>query len=49
MEPYIRGAVIPLRDNIPDCMGDINSGVKELKDALYYLNSLEIKLKVLIG
>eukprot|EP00268_Persea_americana_P027530 TRINITY_DN26885_c0_g1_i5.p1 TRINITY_DN26885_c0_g1~~TRINITY_DN26885_c0_g1_i5.p1 ORF type:complete len:246 (-),score=56.69 TRINITY_DN26885_c0_g1_i5:887-1624(-) len=45
VEPYIRGAVIPLKDNIPDRMGDINSAVKELKDALYDLNSLEIKLK----
>ncbi|XP_058089893.1 uncharacterized protein LOC131236616 isoform X2 [Magnolia sinica] len=45
MEPYLRGVVIPLQDNIPDSPIKINSTVMELSEALYSLNSLQIKLK----
>lgn len=45
VEPYLRGLVIPLQDNVPDCQSKINSAVTELKDTIYNLRSLEIKLK----
>ncbi|KAL5993146.1 hypothetical protein ACLOJK_014068 [Asimina triloba] len=45
-EPYLRGLVLPLQDNVPDIQNEINSMVVELSDAVYSLSSLQIKLKV---
>ncbi|PIN11411.1 hypothetical protein CDL12_15980 [Handroanthus impetiginosus] len=44
-QPYLRGEVTPLQDNVSQKMTEINSKVLELKEALHNLNSLEIKLK----
>lgn len=44
-EPYLKGMVLPLQDNVPEDLSNIDSKVLELKKALYSLNSLEIKLK----
>ncbi|XP_059590616.1 uncharacterized protein LOC100244294 isoform X3 [Vitis vinifera] len=44
-DPYLKGIVIPMQDNIFECESEISSKVSELKEALYSLNSLEIKLK----
>lgn len=44
-DPYLKGIVIPMQDNISECESEISSKVSELKEALYSLNSLEIKLK----
>lgn len=44
-DPYLKGIVIPMQDNISECVSEISSKVSELKEALYSLNSLEIKLK----
>ncbi|KAJ9675924.1 hypothetical protein PVL29_024746 [Vitis rotundifolia] len=45
VDPYLKGIVIPMQDNISECVSEISSKVLELKEALYSLNSLEIKLK----
>ncbi|XP_077231589.1 ATP-dependent protease La (LON) domain protein isoform X6 [Tasmannia lanceolata] len=45
MEPYLRGIVIPIRDQIPECLSKINSRVMKLKEDLYNLHSLQIKLR----
>ncbi|XP_074378763.1 uncharacterized protein LOC141720320 isoform X1 [Apium graveolens] len=44
-EPYLKGMVLPLQDNVPEDLSNIDSKVLELKKTLYSLNSLEIKLK----
>ncbi|WOH00515.1 hypothetical protein DCAR_0519880 [Daucus carota subsp. sativus] len=44
-EPYLKGMVLPLQDNVPDDLSNISKKVLELKKALHSLNSLEIKLK----
>ncbi|KAK9270147.1 hypothetical protein L1049_025723 [Liquidambar formosana] len=44
-DPYLKGVVVPMQDNVPDSVGKISSKVMEVKEALYSLNSLEIKLK----
>ncbi|XP_059630966.1 uncharacterized protein LOC132273878 isoform X3 [Cornus florida] len=42
---YLKGLVVPLQDNVPEHVSEISSKAMELKEALYSLNSLEIKLK----
>ncbi|KAK0575633.1 hypothetical protein LWI29_004168 [Acer saccharum] len=45
-EPYLKGEVIPMQDTAPDCSSDvISSELSAVKDAVYSLNILEIKLK----
>ncbi|WCJ44199.1 ATP-dependent protease La (LON) domain protein [Euphorbia peplus] len=44
-EPYMIGEVIPMQDMILESASTINSKLTEVKQALYSLNSLEIKLK----
>ncbi|KAL5843478.1 hypothetical protein ACOSQ4_009436 [Xanthoceras sorbifolium] len=45
-EPYLKGEVIPMQDAVPDSSSDVISfKVSAVKDAVYSLNSLEIKLK----
>ncbi|KAF6147812.1 hypothetical protein GIB67_014392 [Kingdonia uniflora] len=44
-DPYLKGIVIPVQDNIPDSVNSLQSKVTELKEALYNLNRLQIKLK----
>ncbi|XP_043711594.1 uncharacterized protein LOC122660377 isoform X2 [Telopea speciosissima] len=44
-EPYLTGIVVPKHDNFEDYDSDINFEVLQLKEALYSLNSLQIKLK----
>ncbi|XP_058189838.1 uncharacterized protein LOC131307377 isoform X3 [Rhododendron vialii] len=43
--PYLRGAVIPMQDVVPDSLSKVTFQVVELKEALHCLNGLEIKLK----
>ncbi|KAJ9166910.1 hypothetical protein P3X46_021599 [Hevea brasiliensis] len=43
--PYLIGEVIPLQDRVPDDPSKIDSKLIAVKEALYSLNSLEIKLK----
>lgn len=45
-DPYLRGTILPVRDNIVEDATGSSTKVMELKDALHNLNSLEIKLKV---
>nr|XP_043636212.1 uncharacterized protein LOC122607326 isoform X2 [Erigeron canadensis] len=44
-DPFLEGIVLPLQDNVPQSEVELNSKVLELKEAIYGLNSLEIKLK----
>ncbi|MCL7039961.1 hypothetical protein MKW94_005122 [Papaver nudicaule] len=44
-DPYLKGVVIPLQDSLPDSMDKIVSDITKLKESLYQLNSLQIKLK----
>ncbi|KAA8538690.1 hypothetical protein F0562_028329 [Nyssa sinensis] len=44
-DPYLKGLVLPLRDNVPESVSKMSSKIMELKEVLYSLNSLEIKLK----
>lgn len=44
-EPFLRGAVVPLKDDILHEATELNSKVRQLKEAIHNLNSLEIKLK----
>ncbi|KAI5655892.1 hypothetical protein M9H77_24685 [Catharanthus roseus] len=44
-EPFLRGAVMPTKDNESTSATELNSKVLELQEALHNLNSLEIKLK----
>lgn len=43
--PYLVGVVIPMQDTIPDNLSKVSSKIKEVREAIYSLNSLEIKLK----
>ncbi|XP_073141388.1 uncharacterized protein [Henckelia pumila] len=45
VQPYLTGEVVPLIDNFLSETNEISSKILELKDALFTLNSLEIKLK----
>ncbi|KAK1276726.1 hypothetical protein QJS04_geneDACA010005 [Acorus gramineus] len=45
MEPYLRGLVVPLRDNVPNRLSEVTSKVVELREALCSLHRLQIKLK----
>lgn len=44
-DPYLKGVVVPMQDRVHDYASEMSSKVMELKEALYSLNSLEIKLK----
>lgn len=45
MEPYLRGAVIPIQDDISASEREINLKLVELRESLYDLHNLQIKLK----
>lgn len=45
-DPYLKGVVIPVQDRVPDSVSKLRPKVMQVKEALYGLNSLEIKLKV---
>ncbi|KAJ4823495.1 hypothetical protein Tsubulata_015527 [Turnera subulata] len=45
-EPYLKGEVIPMRDRTVDHEINLSSKIDAVKEALYKLNSLEIKLKL---
>ncbi|KAJ6797379.1 Uncharacterized protein M6B38_216875 [Iris pallida] len=45
MEPYLRGAVIPIQDDISASESEINLKLVELRESLYDLHNLQIKLK----
>lgn len=48
-EPYLKGEVIPMRDSASESPSDVlSSDISAVKDAVYSLNSLEIKLKVCV-
>ncbi|KAF5456885.1 hypothetical protein F2P56_026314 [Juglans regia] len=44
-DPYLLGVVIPMQDQIPESSSKVSSKVLEVREAIYNLNSLEIKLK----
>lgn len=44
-DPYLKGVVIPVQDRVPDSVSKLHPKVMQVKEALYSLNSLEIKLK----
>ncbi|XP_050120801.1 uncharacterized protein LOC126598482 [Malus sylvestris] len=44
-EPYLKGVVIPVHDRVPESESGLDPKVMQVKEALYSLNSLEIKLK----
>ncbi|XP_071925413.1 uncharacterized protein [Coffea arabica] len=44
-EPFLRGAVVPVKDRILHEATELNPKVLQLKEAIQNLNSLEIKLK----
>ena len=46
VDPYLRGTILSVRDNIvqDECL--LSSKVMDVKNVLHNLNSLEIKLKV---
>ncbi|KAF4354518.1 hypothetical protein F8388_022240 [Cannabis sativa] len=43
--PFLKGVVIPEKDDDPESLSRLSSKVSEMKEALHSLNSLEIKLK----
>ncbi|OAY23772.1 uncharacterized protein LOC110605934 isoform X2 [Manihot esculenta] len=43
--PYLIGEIVPVKDWVPDDASKIDSKLMSVKEALYSLNSLEIKLK----
>ncbi|KAJ4966364.1 hypothetical protein NE237_018213 [Protea cynaroides] len=45
VEPYFTGVVVPKHDSFVNFDSDINFKVLQLKEALYSLNSLQIRLK----
>lgn len=45
-DPYLKGVVIPVQDRVPDSVSKLHPKVMQVKEALYSLNGLEIKLKV---
>ncbi|KAG2700444.1 hypothetical protein I3760_07G230800 [Carya illinoinensis] len=44
-DPYLLGVIIPMQDEIPESSSKVSSKVVEVREAIYNLNSLEIKLK----
>ncbi|KAM2450283.1 hypothetical protein PS1_020266 [Malus domestica] len=44
-DPYLKGVVIPVHDRVPESESGLDPKVMQVKEALYSLNSLEIKLK----
>ncbi|XP_009362425.2 uncharacterized protein LOC103952546 [Pyrus x bretschneideri] len=44
-DPYLKGVVIPEHDRVPEGESALDPKVMQVKEALYSLNSLEIKLK----
>lgn len=46
VDPYLRGTILSMRDNIVQDECGLSSKVMDVKDVLHSLNSLEIKLKV---
>ncbi|KAJ3703913.1 hypothetical protein LUZ61_007618 [Rhynchospora tenuis] len=46
MEPYLRGVVVPVLDNVPSEATQLDSKILELKDSISSLQALQIKLKV---
>lgn len=44
-DPYLKGEVRPKQDMVPDSKTNITSKVLQVREALYSLNKLEIKLK----
>ncbi|XP_068648659.1 uncharacterized protein [Aristolochia californica] len=45
MEPYLRGVVVPMQDKISECKTEVNAMTMELKETLFNLQMLQIKLK----
>lgn len=45
-DPYLLGVIIPMQDELPKSSSKVSSKVVEVREAIYSLNSLEIKLKV---
>ncbi|KAM1392290.1 hypothetical protein ACFX13_020283 [Malus domestica] len=45
-DPYLKGVVIPVHDRVPESESGLDPKVMQVKEALYSLNSLEIKLKL---
>lgn len=48
-DPYLKGEVRPKQDMVPDSKTNITSKVLQVREALYSLNKLEIKLKVCLS
>ena len=46
MEPYLRGVVVPMQDNVSDYENEMQPKLEELKESLHNLQKLQIKLKV---
>ncbi|KAJ4701219.1 ATP-dependent protease La (LON) domain protein [Melia azedarach] len=44
-DPYLQGEVMPMQDRSPESSSNVSSKVLAVKEAVYNLNSLEIKLK----
>ncbi|CAN6580616.1 unnamed protein product [Malus baccata var. baccata] len=44
-DPYLKGVVIPVHERVPESGSGLDPKVMQVKEALYSLNSLEIKLK----
>lgn len=45
-DPYLKGEVMPMQDRNLYSSSDMNSLVLAVKEAVYNLNNLEMKLKV---
>lgn len=45
-DPYLKGEVMPMQDRNLYSSSDMNSEVLAVKEAVYSLNNLEMKLKV---
>lgn len=45
-DPFLKGEVIPMQDTTSASPSDVSSKVLSVKEAVYSLNSLEVKLKV---
>ncbi|KAJ7949661.1 ATP-dependent protease La (LON) domain protein [Quillaja saponaria] len=44
-EPYLKGEIVPMRDKVCESLHNAGLKVTELNEAMYNLNSLEIKIK----
>ncbi|KAF5731552.1 hypothetical protein HS088_TW18G00232 [Tripterygium wilfordii] len=44
-DPYLKGEVLPIQDRVPESESELSSKIMAVKEALYSLNSLEMKLK----